>query len=494
MRFAYTAEQVTDAEERAFAARGGDDGTLMQRAAEGLAWAVRRHLRERTGGVRGRDVILLVGPGNNGGDALYAGVRLLRAGVRVRAWCQSDRFHAAGARAFQAAGGRWIGRFAQLMEAIGRADLLVDGIFGIGGRPGLAGDLAALAERAASSPAALVAVDVPSGLDADTGAGEPHMVADLTVTFGALKPCHVTDPGRAACGRVELVEIGLDVDALGSPSQRGPEGSPGQVPDPALACWDVHDVADAWPWPDAASDKYARGVVGLDAGSERYPGAALLATGGAVHAGAGMVRFVGDEAVAGRVVDHFPNVVPGPGRCQAYVFGPGWGERPDGRRRIESVVATGAPAVLDADALSHLPDRIGRCLLTPHAGELARLLGVDRAEVEADPRAHVRRAADRLGATVLLKGSTQYAAAPAQPTVAVAVPGPAWTAQAGSGDTLAGICGTLLAAGLTPQTAAVVGASVQALTARENTGPLPPQELAVRLPATIARLEDGGLR
>ncbi|GAB3700355.1 NAD(P)H-hydrate epimerase [Mariniluteicoccus flavus] len=475
MRYAYTSDQVRAAEERAFAATGGDDGRLMQRAAEGLAWAVRRTLRARTGGFRGRDVVLLVGPGNNGGDALYAGVRLLRAGVRVRAWCQSDRFHAAGARAFQAAGGRWIGRVATAGDAIEHADAVVDGIFGIGGRPGLSGDLESLARRAEASPAALVAVDVPSGLGADTGRGDGAFVADLTVTFGALKPCHVSDPGRSACGRVEVVDLDLDLGA------------------PDLEVWEAPDVADAWPWPDASSDKYARGVVGIDAGSARYPGAGLLATGGAVHTGAGMVRFVGDDEVAARVVEHFPNVVPGSGRCQAYLFGPGWGERADGRSRIESVVATGTPCVIDADGLRDLPGRLGRCLLTPHAGELARLLGVERAEVEQDPGGAVRRAVEKTGATVLLKGSTQFVGAPDDPTLAVALPGPAWTAQAGSGDTLAGACATLLAAGLSPKHAAVAAASLQSLTAQGNPGPYPPHELAARFPATVAALDAGEL-
>lgn len=472
MKSAYTVDQVQAAEQRAFAALGGDDGSLMQRAASGLAWAVRRELRERTAGFRGRSVVLLVGPGNNGGDALCAGARLLRAGVRVRAWCQSDRFHPAAARAFQSAGGGWLGRVADVLPAIDRADAVVDGIFGIGGRPGLDGDLATLARRAEGSPAALVAVDVPSGLDADTGRGDGAFVADLTVTFGARKPCHVTEPGRAACGHVELVDLGLD---LGEPD---------------LAVWEPHDVADAWPWPGAANDKYARGVVGVDAGSATYPGAGLMATGGAVHTGAGMVRFVGDQEVARTVVEHFPNVVPGSGRCQAYLLGPGWGDRDDARTTIESAVATGTPCVIDADGLGALPERgLGKCLLTPHAGELARLLDIERDEVEQRPRDAVRRAAEQTGATVLLKGATQYAAAPGEATIAVAVAGPAWTAQAGSGDTLAGACATLLAAGLSARDAAACAASLQALAAREHPGPHAPQELAARFPDTIAGLD-----
>ncbi|GAB3624354.1 bifunctional ADP-dependent NAD(P)H-hydrate dehydratase/NAD(P)H-hydrate epimerase [Mariniluteicoccus endophyticus] len=471
MKFAYSIDQVRLAEERALV---DDDGELMQRAASGLAWAVRRVLRERTGGHRGRQVVLLVGPGNNGGDTLYAGVRLLRAGVRVRAWCQSDRFHARAAKAFQDAGGTWIGRVRDLLPALERVDAVVDGIYGIGGRAGLEGDLVTIAQRAAGSPAALVACDVPSGVDADTGRGD-GFVADLTVTFGGLKPCHVTHPGLGSCGRVELVDIGLVLDD-----------------EPLLAVWEPFDVADVWPWPDATSDKYSRGVVGIDAGSPRYPGAAVLATGGAVHAGAGMVRFLGAGTVADRVVDHFPNVVLGTGRCQAHLAGSGWGDRRDARDRIESLLATNVPCVVDADGLTHLPPRLHRALLTPHAGELARLLGVERAAVEAEPIIHVRRAADDLGATVLLKGATQYVAAPGRRSVAVAVHGPAWTAQAGSGDTLAGVCATLLAAGLPAYEAAMAAASVQAMTAARHPGPRSPQELAVLMPDTIAALDPLG--
>jgi NAD(P)H-hydrate repair Nnr-like enzyme with NAD(P)H-hydrate dehydratase domain len=127
-------------------------------------------------------------------------------------------------------------------------------------------------------------------------------------------------------------------------------------------------------------------------------------------------------------------------------------------------------------------------LLTPHAGELARLLELDRAAVAADPIGAVRAAVRRYGTTVLLKGATQYASGPGDDRVHLAVPGPAWTAQAGSGDVLAGICTTLLAAGLSPLAAAVCGASIQAMTAEGHPGPYPPQDLAHMLPETIAAL------
>ncbi len=230
-------------------------------------------------------------------------------------------------------------------------------------------------------------------------------------------------------------------------------------------------------------------MVGLDTGSDDYPGAAVLSTLGAVHAGAGMIRFAGADGAVALIRQAAPNVVFGAGRVQARVLGCGWGKRPDGAVAVERALAEELPLVLDADALRFLPPgELGeRVLLTPHAGELARLLEIERAAVSADPLAAVRAAATRFGATVLLKGATQYVCGP-DGRVGIAVPGPHWTAQAGSGDVLAGICGTLLAAGLPPAKAALAGASIQALTAASAPGPYPPQELAVRLPGVIAEL------
>ena len=217
-------------------------------------------------------------------------------------------------------------------------------------------------------------------------------------------------------------------------------------PDPAeVVAWERGDVAGAWPWPDATSDKYSRGVVGLDTGSDEYPGAGVLSALGAVYAGAGMVRCLGPEPVFAAVTHVLPNVVRAEGRVQAWLVGSGWGERAGDR--LDELLVTGLPLVVDADGLRHLPKRLDRpgVLLTPHAGELARLLGGLRPDVEADPIGAVRAAVERYGATVLLKGATQYVATPGDDRVHLAVPGPAWTAQAGSGDVLAGICVTLLA-------------------------------------------------
>ena len=236
------------------------------------------------------------------------------------------------------------------------------------------------------------------------------------------------------------------------------------------------DVADWWPVPDRDSHKYTRGVVGIDTGSAQYPGAALLGCSGALHSGAGMVRYLGD-APTELIVSRFPSVVVSDGRVQALVVGSGWG---DGAApaRLLAAIDRGVPMVVDADALILLPTRLpDNSLLTPHAGELARLLETGHGQVEAEPVQHALEAARCFGATVLLKGGTQYVATP-DGHVTTAVAGPAWTAQAGSGDVLAGVCGTLLAAGLPAERAALLAASLQAMTAARFPGPHPPDRLA----------------
>lgn len=472
MRPAYLAQTIRAAEEPLLESL---PGVLMQRAAAGLASAVLRELRARAG-VYGARVLLVVGAGNNGGDALYAGARLLDRGVRVRAWRTSSDVHEGAVRAFLGAGGREVDAVGAVAE-LGRTDLVIDGVLGIGGRPGLPQPVALFARACADARVPMVSVDLPSGLSADSSnrgverGATTHFTADLTVTFGGLTFCHVLEPAASACGRIELVDIGLD------------------LPAPDLRVWQPVDIAAVWPWPDAQSDKYSRGVVGIDTGSAVYPGAAVLSTLGAVHAGAGMVRFTGAAEASDLVRAAAPNVVAGAGRVQAMVLGSGWGDYSDGAATVERALHTGLPLVLDADALRFLPDRrLGeQVLLTPHAGELARLLETSRELAQGDPIAAVRSAAKRYHCSVLLKGATQYVCTP-DGQVTIAVAGPAWTAQAGSGDVLAGVCGTLLAAGLAPDSAALAAASVQALAAAGGPGPLPPQDIARSIVGVVRSL------
>ena len=476
--------------------RLGDDDILMQRAAAGLAAAVARELAELRGRVYGTKVLVMVGPGNNGGDALFAGARLARRGVSVTAVRCLGEPHARGLAALRAAGGRMVdladlGIRAEPVEAPFDKlrvqprldfDLAVDGVLGIGGRPGLPQPVADLAGALRDSgPIPIVAVDLPSGVAADTGAVPGAAIeARRTVSFGVPKFCHLLEPARSRCGAIEVVDIGLRPYTRHARQTR---------------LWlqqaDEGELASCWPYPDARSDKYSRGVVGVHAGSDQYPGAGVLATTGAVYAGAGMVRFLGTDKPADLIRARLPNVVFSPGRVQAHLLGSGWGEQVDGRDEIAAALDSGLPTVVDADGLTFLPERCpGNWLLTPHAGELAKLLGEERSWVTEDPIRAVRAGVELTGATVLLKGASQLVAGPDNDSeIRVALPGPVWTGQAGSGDVLGGICAALLAAGQRPGMAALLGASVQAYTATRHPGPIPPHQLAEHLPGTIAVLQ-----
>lgn len=479
---AYAVEIIRALEAEAIADVGED--TLMQRAAGGLAAAVLREAVQRRGRVYGAKIMILVGPGNNGGDALFAGMRLARRGAAVTAVRCLGQPHPRGLAALRAAGGRLIDiDDLNLGEAsdglsVPKPDVAVDGILGIGGRPGLPDNVALLAEALSSSQVPVVAVDLPSGVDADTGAVPGAAIrATRTVTFGEKKPCHLIEPARTCCGEIEVVDIGL------------PNGVvlPGQL---WLRELDEDGLALAWPYPDPRADKYSRGVVGIDAGSDQYPGAGVLSTYGAVHGGTGMVRYLGAHKPAEIISRTLPNVVFSPGRVQAHLLGSGWGDRSDGKDVIAAALDSGLPAVVDADGLKYLPEKVpDNWLLTPHAGELARLVGEERSWVTDDPVRAVGAAVDRTGATVLLKGATQLVARPNVEWVWVALSGPAWTGQAGSGDVLGGLCAALLAAGRSAEAAGVLAASVQALTARRHPGPVPPQRLAELIATEIGAME-----
>ncbi|MGW5210792.1 NAD(P)H-hydrate dehydratase [Streptomyces sp. NPDC004051] len=476
MRTAYSVETVRAAERELMARL--PEGALMQRAAAGLAAAC----AELLGRVYGSRVVLLVGSGDNGGDALYAGARLARRGAGVTAVLLApERAHAAGLAALRGAGGRAVGT-GEGEESIRRADLVVDGIVGIGGKGGLRPDAVPLAEAAERSRAAVVAVDLPSGVDADTGEVRGTALrADLTVTFGTHKPGLLVDPAREYAGSVRLVDIGLEL--------------PGE---PVLEALQHADAARLLPVPGAESDKYRRGVVGVAAGSARYPGAAVLAVSGALRGGAGAVRYVGPAARD--VIARFPETLVsdrGPkhaGRVQAWVVGPGAG---DDAGPVAEALAADVPVLIDADGLrladaSAVRARRAPTLMTPHAGEAAALLGVEREEVEGGRLAAVRELAGRYGATVLLKGSTTLVADPdagtgagAATAVRVNPTGTSWLATAGSGDVLSGLAGSLLAAGLPPLDAGSAAAYLHGLAGRcaADGAPVGAHDVAEALPA-----------
>ena len=483
------------------------DGALMQRAAAGLASVCASLLSAGSGGVYGAKVVVLAGTGDNGGDALYGGARLAGRGAQVTAVQAGPRIHAGGAGALTSNGGRIIpvipprapddtrpdrpARYdagQDVRRAIGYADLIIDGMLGIGGKGGLREPYATLAQLAATAAATTVAVDLPSGIDADTGAVDgPAVRADATVTFGAVKPGLLIDPGASHAGVTELIDIGLAPYLENPPDVSAPQRA---------------DVRVLLPRPDNESDKYRRGVLGLLAGSDRYTGAALLATGGAVHGGAGMVRLVTAPGAAAAARRAWPEVVitelaerthvrsdeefepstPGDerprfledvGRVQAWVAGPGMGTTDAAAARLAAVLATSLPVLVDADGLSLLARNSGLLprpaptLLTPHAGELGRLLDADPADIAARRLEHARRAATKFGACVLLKGSTTVVAPPdGLEPVLVNTTGTPWLATAGTGDVLAGLAGALLAQGMQPPQAAIAAAYLHGLAAR----------------------------
>jgi len=487
MRIAHQVAKVRAAEQALMAQLPA--GALMQRAAAGLA-AVCAGMAGRMPGTR---VVVLAGSGDNGGDALYAGARLARRGAAVLAVQAGSRLHETGAAALRAAGGRVAAADDPAVPAaIGGAQLILDGLLGIGGHGGLRAPQASLAGLAARSPGAVVAVDLPSGVDADTGVVAGAAIqADVTVTFGTVKPGLLVDPGASHAGVIELIDIGL-----------GPFLAP-----PDLTALQTPDVAALLPRPPADSDKYRRGVVGIVAGSQRFTGAAALAVGGALRGGAGMVRLLSAQHAVDVVRVLWPEAVitvtgqdlpagedvPAAGRVQAWVAGPGMGTDDQARERLAAVLATDLPVLVDADGLTLLAadrgllDRAAPTLLTPHAGELGRLLGADPADVEERRLEHARRAAAELGATVLLKGSTTVIApadgrsapggAASQPggeadaaataPLLVNLTGTSWLATAGTGDVLSGLAGALLAQGLAVGDAAAAAAYLHGLAARQ---------------------------
>jgi hydroxyethylthiazole kinase-like uncharacterized protein yjeF len=433
------------------------EGALMQRAAHALSV----HCAHLLGRVYAARVVLLVGRGNNGGDALFAGARLAARGARVTALLlEPGHAHAGGLAALDRAGGRSAPADA---AALAGADLVVDGIVGIGGRGGLRGTAVALAHAAADVPT--VAVDVPSGVDADTGwAGEHAIRADVTVTFGALKTGLVVGAGAELTGELRLAEIGL---AAVLPAAR-------------THLLEARDVRTLLPQPVAADDKYTRGVVGVAAGSEQYGGAGVLATGAAVHGGAGMVRYLG--LAPNQIRARYPEVIVHPDarphdvRVQAWVVGPGLGTDDTAMGLLSDVLRTGVPVIVDADAITLVArspglvrGRAAPTVLTPHDREFARLAG----EPSGDRLAAVRRAAHDFGATVLLKGNATVIAAP-EGTAYVNATGTPWLGTAGSGDVLSGLLGSLLAAGLAPPLAAAAAAYVHGVAGQRAAANGPP--------------------
>jgi len=468
-----------EAVRRAEAGAGVPEPVLMQRASTALAGICLDLLRGQRPRVLGARVVALVGSGNNGGDVLWALALLARRGVATTAVGDPGRMHRDGAAAARAAGTRVIPwESPEVAAAITSADLVLDGILGIGGAGEVREPAARTVRAVLGSGVPVVAVDVPSGVDTDTGAVPGlAMAADVTVCFGTLKPALVVPPARSLAGAVTVVDIGLRPDDL----------------EPTAWALSLADLVVRGPAPEA--HKYSRGTVGVTAGSPGYPGAAVLAVGGARMAGAGLVAFgpaprgeqpapewpdgiratpallAGLDPVAAMVLARYPDVVlDGGGRAvDARCVGPGLGRDRDATESVLRALADPAPLVLDASALAVLTRQDGRraladragagwvSVLTPHAGEFARA-GFDPS---GGPLVAARRAAQESGAVLVLKGPGTVVAAPGATYVDTF--GDASLATAGSGDVLAGLIAGMLATAvragdLDPAGAALVAA------------------------------------
>jgi hydroxyethylthiazole kinase-like uncharacterized protein yjeF len=485
MRAAWRTADIRVAEARLIATL--PEFTLMQRAAAGLARRCAALLEDGPG-VYGSRVLLLVGAGNNGGDALFAGALLARRGAAVRALLLApDKAHPEGLAALRRAGGRIATGLSTIESTV---DMVLDGIVGIGAK----GALRELAAEAVEALAALpkrpivVSVDVPSGVDVDSGAVDgPAVSADVTVTFGCLKAALVVGPAAPLAGQVDVVDIGLPW--LDAP--------------PVVWVPDAADVARWWPSRLVNSDKYTRGVAGLATGSRSFPGAALLSTTGALAGPAGMVRYAG--VIADDVSRAHPSVVVArrvadAGRVQAWLCGCGLGTDEHARDELRAVLGSSVPVVLDADALTllgdsalagWLRDRTAPTVVTPHDREFTRIAGD---QVGPDRLAAARQLAATLNITVLLKGDRTVVASP-DGTAWVNPTGSPVLATAGTGDVLAGLLVSLLAAGLPADRAAISAAFVHGLAGRRAAGPatgiagpVTAPDVAAALPAVIGSL------
>lgn len=420
----------------AAAARSVPVAVLMENAGRAVARAIRQHVRPCR-------VLVLCGPGNNGGDGYVAARRLAEQGWPVAVACLAPP-HPGGDAAHAAA--QWGGPVVAFTpENAARFDLVVDAIFGAG----LSRDVEPDVARVLAAAPRIVAIDTPAGVDGATGAVRGYAPqAEMTVTFCRLKPGHLLLPGRTLCGRTVLADIAIPETALDSVPIRTWRNEPG-----------------LWRTPVCTVDsyKYSRGVVSICGGRD-MPGAARLSAAGARAAGAGLVRLaVGDSAPVyrmtappGLIVDSGPLAeLLEDSRRHVWVCGPGLS--------VDEVATTfsvltdaGREVIADAGAFAMAagqPDRLrGAAIITPHIGEFTRVFG----RPGADRIAAARQAADRTGAVTVLKGPDTIIAAP-DGRVAINAHATPMLGTAGSGDTLTGIIAALLAAGMPRWDAACAG-------------------------------------
>ncbi len=474
-----TAAQMAEAD-RLTVACGIAEIALMENAGRPVAREIERRWSPRP-------VVVLCGPGSNGGDGFVAARRLAGNDWPVRVALLGARDRLRGSAAHHAA--LWRGSVEPLTPAaLDGAALVVDAIFGAGLSRALEGASARTLAAAAARGMTIVAVDVPSGLMGDTGADLGAVAAVLTVTCFRKKPGHVLLPGRLLCGELVVADIGTPASVF---EQVAPDTFEN---DPLL--WSA-----ALPRLRQDGNKYTRGHALISGG---YPttGAARMAARAAVRTGAGLTTIaVSMEALpvyAAALTSIMVSPVAAPAdfdrlladsRYSGLLIGPGAGVGPATRARVLAMLKTGRPTVLDADALSSFegdPDTlfraiVGPCVLTPHDGEFARLF-----DSSGDKLTRTRAAARRSGAIVLLKGSDTVVAAPDGRAI-VNANAPATLATAGAGDVLSGIVLGLLAQGMEPFLAAAAAVWLHGDAAAAFGPGLLAEDLPDLLPRAMAR-------
>ncbi|MBW3594962.1 MAG: NAD(P)H-hydrate dehydratase [Actinobacteria bacterium] len=465
MRYLPTPQQMAAADEAAIAA-GTPPELLMDRAGRAVARAV-LDVAGRRYGLR---VAVVCGNGNNGGDGFVAARVLQREGASVRVLSVGDVRTARGAAADHLAA--WFSEGGSVdafeVDALERADVVVDAVFGTGFRGRAEGEAGQALEAMSRLDVPVVAVDIPSGVDGGSGRCEgPCVAATMTVAMGAEKIGTAIGEGATRAGTVQVADIGIPVES-------------------GIAMMiESDDVARAIPARPADSHKRSSGTVLLFAGSDEMTGAALLTARGALRAGCGYVNLVAPERVRAAAAEAVPELVTqtvsgstlGPdaleaskdllAKADAIAIGPGIGRGHSQRGLLERLVhETELPIVADADALnvaaedpSMLEERHAPLTITPHPAELARLLGTSTSDVQDERLGAVTEAARRFGCVVLLKGHRSLIADAGGRVVVNPTGGPE-LATAGTGDVLTGACAAYLAAGLDPFTATWASAYV----------------------------------
>lgn len=426
--------------------------TLMERAGAALAEAAYRYAGKMP-------VLILVGPGNNGGDGYVAARHLAQRGVQVRVAALSEP-KSDGAKW---ARGQWQGKVETLDAATEASPILIDTLFGTGLKRGLEDTVVKQLLKLATQSNVRVACDLPSGVDSDSGAELSEVPTfDLTVAFGALKPAHRLAPAMHKCGRVVLADIGVDAD-----------GQWQEIGAPTL------------PPLDDNGHKFSRGLVHALAG--KMPGAIALAANAAARTGAGYVRVSTSLAI-----DNIPAAIVqtdtatlNDERIGCLLVGPGMGDIP---QVLTLALTSHAPKVIDADAITHLgePERLrGQdAILTPHEGEFVRLFG----KLDGSKAERALEAARISGAVIVYKGPDTLVASP-DGRLGFAPPAPAWLASAGTGDVLAGMIAAIRARGLDAFEAACAGVWLHGRAA-EMAGPqMIADDLVHSIPRALALLD-----